>query len=81
MTSDTMPCAPWHRLSILLIFGGLRRGAGALNANHPVYNAFNSQLHELRDLYRRAPDERNRYQLVRHEQRMAQWLQQPAQQP
>jgi hypothetical protein len=57
-----------------------RRRAGALNANHPVYNAFNSQLHELRDLYRRKPDERSRYQLVRHEQRMAQWLQQPAQQ-
>jgi hypothetical protein len=52
-----------------------------LNANHPVYNAFNSQLHELRDLYRREPDERSRYQLVRHEQRMAQWLQQPSQQP
>ena len=57
-----------------------RRRAGALNANHPVYNAFNSQLHELKDLYRRKPDERSRYQLVRHEQRMAQWLQQPAQQ-
>jgi hypothetical protein len=50
-----------------------------LNDNHPVYNAFNSQLHELRDHYRREPDERTRYQLVRHEQRMAQWLQAPPQ--
>ena len=51
-----------------------------MNANHPVYNAFNSQLHELRDVYRREPDERSRYQLVRHEQRMAQWLQETPQQ-
>ena len=53
--------------------------ADPLNDNHPVYNAFNSQLHELRDHYRREPDERTRYQLVRHEQRMAQWLQAPPQ--
>jgi len=53
--------------------------ASPVNELHPVYNAFNSQLHQLRDLYQRKPDERTRYQLVRHEQLMAQWLQETPQ--
>jgi len=31
------------------------------------------ELEELQSLYRHEPSEFNRYQLVRHEQRIAQW--------
>jgi hypothetical protein len=41
--------------------------------NHPVLNALESRLNALRDQYRSAPNEQNRYQLVRHEQLIAQW--------
>ncbi|MEB3200004.1 MAG: hypothetical protein VKK62_05715 [Synechococcaceae cyanobacterium] len=44
-----------------------------MNDNHPVYTALIAQLEHLRDHYRRQPDEQTRYQLVRHEQRIAQW--------
>ena len=45
-----------------------------MNENHPVYNALKTRLEALRDHYRREPDERTRYQLVRHEQLLAQWV-------
>ena len=41
--------------------------------NHPVLNALESRLKALRDQYRSAPNEQNRYQLVRQEQLIAQW--------
>ena len=41
--------------------------------NHPVLNALESRLNVLRDQYRCTPNEQNRYQLVRHEQLIAQW--------
>jgi hypothetical protein len=41
--------------------------------NHPVLNALQSRLRTLRDQYRCDPSEQNRYQLVRHEQLIAQW--------
>jgi len=44
----------------------------ALNDNHPVLQALRHQLLELRSEYQKQPCEFNRYQLVRHEQRIAQ---------
>ncbi|MEY2645696.1 MAG: hypothetical protein RLZZ611_2345 [Cyanobacteriota bacterium] len=43
-----------------------------MNDNHPVLQAMRHQLHELRQRYQHQPCEFNRYQLVRHEQRIAQ---------
>jgi hypothetical protein len=45
-----------------------------LNENNPVLLAMRQQLHELRGRYRHQPSDFNRYQLVRHEQRLAQWV-------
>lgn len=45
-----------------------------VNENHPVLTALQVELRSLRALYERQPDERSRYRLVRHEQRMAQWI-------
>lgn len=45
-----------------------------MNENHPVLHAMRSELHELRRRYNHQPSDFNRYQLVRHEQRLAQWL-------
>jgi hypothetical protein len=42
--------------------------------NHPVLNALQSRLKALREQYRHHPSEQNRYQLVRHEQLIAQWV-------
>jgi len=44
-----------------------------LDDNHPVLNALRQQLTALRHQYRIQPDEQSRYQLVRHEQLIAQW--------
>lgn len=40
--------------------------------SHPVLQAMRHELHELRQRYQHQPCEFNRYQLVRHEQRIAQ---------
>ena len=44
-----------------------------VDENHPVLNAFEVELDVLRQEYRRQPSEHTRYQLVRHEQLIAQW--------
>jgi hypothetical protein len=44
-----------------------------LNDNHPVLLALQAQLRDVRHQYRQQPSEFNRYQLVRQEQRLAQW--------
>jgi hypothetical protein len=44
-----------------------------MDENHPVLNAFEVELDVLRQEYRRQPSEHTRYQLVRHEQLIAQW--------
>jgi hypothetical protein len=44
-----------------------------VNENHPVLNALESRLRALREQYRHQPSEHSRYQLVRHEQLLAQW--------
>jgi len=44
-----------------------------LNDNHPVLQSMRDELEELQSLYRHEPSDFNRYQLVRHEQRIAQW--------
>jgi hypothetical protein len=41
--------------------------------NHPVLNAMETRLQALREQYLRQPCEHSRYQLVRHEQLIAQW--------
>jgi hypothetical protein len=41
--------------------------------NHPVLIALETRLKALRDQYQSAPNEQTRYQLVRHEQLIAQW--------
>ena len=45
-----------------------------LNENNPVLLAMRQQLHELKGRYNHQPSDFNRYQLVRHEQRLAQWV-------
>jgi hypothetical protein len=44
-----------------------------MHNDHPVLHAFEAQLTALRDQYDRSPNEQTRYQLVRIEQRIAQW--------
>lgn len=41
--------------------------------NHPVLNALEAELELLRREYCSQPSEQTRYQLVRHEQLIAQW--------
>ena len=41
--------------------------------NHPVLTSMELRLQDLRASYRRQPNEHTRYQLVRHEQLIAQW--------
>jgi hypothetical protein len=41
--------------------------------DHPVLNALQEQLRNLRDQYRLLPNEQTRYRLVRQEQLIAQW--------
>jgi len=45
-----------------------------VNENHPVLQSMRNELFELRSRYRHQPTDYNRYQLVRHEQRLAQWV-------
>ena len=47
--------------------------SGRLNDNHPVLQSMRDELEELQSLYRHEPSDFNRYQLVRQEQRIAQW--------
>jgi hypothetical protein len=44
-----------------------------VNENNPVLHSMHQELQELRRRYRHQPSDFNRYQLVRHEQRLAQW--------
>jgi hypothetical protein len=44
-----------------------------LHKNHPVLIALEGRLRALQEQYRSHPDEQSRYQLVRHEQLIAQW--------
>jgi hypothetical protein len=46
--------------------------ASTVNDNHPVLQSMHRRLHELRQRYNHQPCDFNRYQLVRHEQRIAQ---------
>ncbi len=48
-----------------------------MNENHPVRTALEVRLQALREQYRHHPTERTRYQLVRHEQLIAQWATAP----
>jgi hypothetical protein len=47
--------------------------ASSMHHDHPVLHCFEAQLTALRDQYLRSPNEQTRYQLVRIEQRIAQW--------
>ena len=44
-----------------------------VNDNNPVLTSMELRLGDLQEVYRRQPNEQNRYQLVRHEQLIAQW--------
>lgn len=45
-----------------------------VNDNHPVLHSMRQELEHLRSRYNHQPSDFNRYQLVRHEQRLAQWV-------
>ena len=59
-------------LCFRLRFEASRRGA-LVNDNHPVLNALEAQLRELRLRYEHHPSEHNRYQLVRLERLIIEW--------
>lgn len=44
-----------------------------VNSNHPVLNALEAQLRELRLRYEHHPSEHNRYQLVKLERLITEW--------
>lgn len=44
-----------------------------VNDNHPVLNALEAQLRELRLRYQHHPSEHNRYQLVKLERLITEW--------
>jgi len=67
--SQTFRCG---LLRFRLRFGVSRRGA-LVNDNHPVLNALEAQLRELRLRYEHHPSEHNRYQLVRLERLITEW--------
>jgi hypothetical protein len=45
-----------------------------MHDDHPVLHSFQMRLRALRDQYERLPNEQTRYQLVRLEQLIAQWV-------
>ncbi|MEB3256032.1 MAG: hypothetical protein VKJ05_06555 [Synechococcaceae cyanobacterium] len=45
-----------------------------MHNDHPVLHSLEAQLLTLRDQYVRSPNEQTRYQLVRLEQLIAQWV-------
>jgi hypothetical protein len=45
-----------------------------VNDNNPVLHSMLDELRELQLRYGHQPNDFNRYQLVRHEQRLAQWV-------
>lgn len=59
-------------LPFRLRFEASQRGA-LVNDNHPVLNALEAQLRELRLRYEHHPSEHNRYQLVRLERLITEW--------
>ncbi|MFM7360261.1 MAG: hypothetical protein ACKO6F_04750 [Cyanobium sp.] len=46
----------------------------AMHDHHPVLHSLETRLRALRDQYERSPNEQTRYQLVRIEQLIAQWV-------
>ena len=44
-----------------------------MNENHPVLTSMEQRLGDLIEHYRLQPNEHTRYQLVRHEQLIAEW--------
>jgi hypothetical protein len=44
-----------------------------MNDNHPVLTSMEQRLGDLIQHYRLEPNEHTRYQLVRHEQLIAEW--------
>ena len=46
----------------------------ALNENHPVLLSLDAELSSLRSAYSQQPNEQTRYQLVRLEQLINQWV-------
>jgi hypothetical protein len=55
------------------IWGQSATASVSMNDNHPVLNALEGQLEELRRQYVSQPNEHTRYQLVRLEQLIRQW--------
>jgi hypothetical protein len=45
-----------------------------MHNDHPVLHSLEAQLQALRDQYDRSPNEQTRYQLVRIEQLITQWV-------
>ena len=45
-----------------------------MHNHHPVLHSFEAQLLALHDQYDRSPNEQTRYQLVRIEQLISQWV-------
>jgi hypothetical protein len=45
-----------------------------LNENHPVLLSLDAELNSLRSAYSQQPNEQTRYQLVRLEQLINQWV-------
>ncbi|MFM7265228.1 MAG: hypothetical protein ACKOZW_06505 [Cyanobium sp.] len=45
-----------------------------MHNDHPVLHSLKAQLLALRDQYDRSPNEQTRYQVVRIEQLIAQWV-------
>ena len=63
----TRPLSPTDSLNILEL------AVPPVYDNHPVLTSMELRLQDLRDCYRSQPNEHTRYQLVRHEQLIAQW--------
>lgn len=44
-----------------------------MNENHPVLNAMQAELRQLREQYRLQPNEQSRYRLVKLERLIGEW--------
>ena len=51
----------------------MSRRSARVNHNHPVLNALEAQLRELRLRYEHHPSEHNRYRLVKLERLITEW--------
>lgn len=73
VAAATVARAPQASLLRFRLRFAVSRRSARVNHNHPVLNALEAQLRELRLRYEHHPSEHNRYRLVKLERLITEW--------